>query len=262
MAAGWGTEQMAIRWKQGLLKFWVVASVFWIAWVWWFNIGHDGPYLVPVEYDPFKSASSPASKPSHAAPTPPNAAEALVVQGPDGKVISFPAGSDVRAVDAAMRSYYAYYLNSSTPVVHASTSARYRLTTPDGAEYEVDAPDEQSAVLALQKYLHAPPSASALTVSHGYGKDPIVHGPWEDYAPLPNASDPPVAGLKDGSPFDPLKRGPFDDLIPSPQLRRLTQAAWALGPPISTLILGYVIGWVVLGFRPSKGVKAAKGLRH
>ena len=30
---------MAIRWKHGLLRFWVVASVLWIASVWWFEIG-------------------------------------------------------------------------------------------------------------------------------------------------------------------------------------------------------------------------------
>ena len=43
----------------------------------------------------------------------------------------------------------------------------------------------------------------------------------------------------------------FDPAPPSPQIRRLTQAAWAFGPKIATLILGYVIGSIVLGFRPS-----------
>ena len=40
MAAASGADKMAIRWRQGLLRLWIVASAFWIASVWWFNIGY------------------------------------------------------------------------------------------------------------------------------------------------------------------------------------------------------------------------------
>jgi hypothetical protein len=108
---------MGIRWKQGLLRFWVVASVLWIASVWWFNIGTGGPYLFPIEHDPFK------------------------------------------------------------PPMFSSQPPK--------------------------------PAANGATLS--------------------------VEGLE-----------------PSPQLQRLTQAAWAFGPPIAILTLACSVGWIVSGFRPRR----------
>jgi hypothetical protein len=58
---------MGIRWKQGLLRLWVVASVLWIASVWWFNIGTGGQYLFPIEHDPFKPPMSSSQSPKPAA---------------------------------------------------------------------------------------------------------------------------------------------------------------------------------------------------
>ena len=49
--AGHETRQMAIRWKQGLLRFWIVVSVFWIASAFWFAFGAVGPIL--IDYAPF-----------------------------------------------------------------------------------------------------------------------------------------------------------------------------------------------------------------
>ena len=49
--AGRETRQMAIRWKQGLLRFWIVVSVFWIASACWFAFGAVGPIL--IDYAPF-----------------------------------------------------------------------------------------------------------------------------------------------------------------------------------------------------------------
>jgi hypothetical protein len=55
---------MAIRWKHGLLRFWIVASVLWIASVWWFEIGADGPYLFrhPMPNAAWQSTETPPGK--------------------------------------------------------------------------------------------------------------------------------------------------------------------------------------------------------
>jgi hypothetical protein len=50
------TRQMAIRWKQGLLRFWIVVSVFWIASAFWFAFGAVGPVL--IDYAPFVGGDS------------------------------------------------------------------------------------------------------------------------------------------------------------------------------------------------------------
>ena len=54
--AGRETLQTAIRWKQGLLRFWIVVSVFWIASAFWFAFGALGPVL--VDYAPFVASAS------------------------------------------------------------------------------------------------------------------------------------------------------------------------------------------------------------
>ena len=50
------TREMAIRWKQGLLRFWIVVSVFWIASACWFAFGAIGP--IPIDYAPFVEGHS------------------------------------------------------------------------------------------------------------------------------------------------------------------------------------------------------------
>ena len=156
---------MAVRWQHGLLRLWFVASVCWLAAIWWLNIG-----LAPV--------------------------------------------------------------------------ARYILTGSDGQQYEMDAPDEQTAMSALEMYLQrrqsAPPSVEAPTQPQDkpkWGSDPIVLGSWKNYAP----------GAKgEANPSD--ESAP----VPSSQDRLVTQASWAFGPPMAALIFGYIVGWIVLGFLPRR----------
>ena len=169
---------MAVRWKHGLLRLWSVASVFWIALVWWFNIGY--------------------------APT-----------------------------------------------------AEYVLTASDGQRYVIYAPEKGAAVYAIEAYLERYKSAlpskgpdpsaqyvqtpQAPTASNEWSKAPLYLGSWENY----------VVGAK-GEPPNPFDQ--FDPAPPSPQVRLATQAEWAFGPPIATLTFGFIIGWIVLGFRPRKVV--------
>ena len=54
--AGPETRQMAIRWKHGLLRFWIVVSAFWIAAAFWFAFGAVGPAL--IDYAPFVGGDS------------------------------------------------------------------------------------------------------------------------------------------------------------------------------------------------------------
>jgi hypothetical protein len=44
----------------------------------------------------------------------------------------------------------------------------------------------------------------------------------------------------------------FDNVEPPDRQTTLNKAAWAFGPPITTPTFGYVIGWIIGGFRPKK----------